>query len=77
MKAIGPNIKPDVGGIYIHIKSGNKYEVVAIGKMKVPGLGWCDSVNYAREDGSSIVTYTRTMTDFQSTFSDGDGVIEV
>lgn len=76
MRAIGPNIKPDIGGIYIHLNSGNKYVVTAIGKTKLPGIGWADSVTYVREDGSTTTPYTRTMSDFQSSFADsGDYVI--
>lgn len=76
MRAIGPNIKPDIGGIYIHLKSGNKYVVTAIGKTKFPGTGWVDSVTYTREDGSTTTPYTRSMLDFQSSFADsGDYVI--
>ena len=77
MKAIGPNITPNIGGIYIHVRTGNKYVVTAIGKLKLPGTGWFDSVSYVREDGSNVTTYTRTLTDFQSSFADSDGYIEV
>ena len=76
MKVIGPNITPDVGGIYIHVKSGNRYEVVAMGMVKINGE-WKHSVNYVREDGSNATTFTRTIGDFQASFADADGVIEV
>ena len=77
MKVIGPNITPDVGGIYIHVKSGNKYIVSSIGKVKLPNGEWTTSVNYYRADANDIVYYTRTMTDFQTSFADGDGFIAV
>ena len=77
MRAIGPNITPDVGGIYIHIKSGNKYIVSSIGKVRFPNGEWNVSVNYYRADATDITYYTRTMTDFQSSFADGDGFIEI
>lgn len=77
MRAIGPNIKPDIGGIYINLNLGNKYVVTAIGKTKLPGTGWVDSVTYVREDGSTTIPYTRTLLDFQTSFADGDGYVEV
>ena len=46
MKAIGPNITPDVGSIYIHLKSGNRYTVHSVGKVKLPNSEWQLSVNY-------------------------------
>ena len=76
MKAIGPNITPDIGGIYIHLKSGNRYTVHSVGKVKLPNQEWQISVNYFRSDGSNLTTYTRTLADFQASFADsGDSIL--
>ena len=76
MKAIGPNITPDVGGIYIHLKSGTRYTVHSVGKVKLPNGEWQLSVNYFRSDGSNLTTYTRTLADFQTSFADsGESIL--
>ena len=76
MKAIGPNIIPDVGSIYIHLKSGTRYTVYSVGKVKLPNGEWQLSVNYFRSDGSNLTTYTRTLSDFQASFADsGDSIL--
>ena len=76
MKAIGPNITPDIGGIYVHLKSGNRYTVHSVGKVKLPSQEWQVSVNYFRSDGSNLTTYTRTLADFQASFADsGDSIL--
>ena len=76
MRAIGPNITPDVGGIYIHLKSGTRYTVHSVGKVKLPNGEWQLSVNYFRSDGSNLTTYTRTLIDFQASFADsGDSIL--
>ena len=69
MRAIGPNITPDVGGIYIHLKSGTRYTVHSVGKVKLPNGEWQLSVNYFRSDGSNLTNYTRTLIDFQAYFA--------
>ena len=77
MKAIGPNIIPLIGNTYIHIKTGNRYVVLGIGKMKHPERGyWIDSVTYKREDIASSY-YTRELHSFQIHFADADGIVEV
>ena len=76
MRAIGSNIIPDVGGIYIHLKSGNRYTVHSVGKVKLPNGEWQLSVNYFRSNGSNLTTYTRTLIDFQASFADsGDSIL--
>ena len=75
MKAIGPNITPDVGGIYIHLKSGNRYIVSSIGKVKLSTGEWQISVNYYPDNRNNVTTYTRTLADFQSSFADGEDSI--
>ena len=76
MKAIGLNIIPDVGGIYIHLKSGNRYIVSSIGKVKLPTGEWQVSVNYYPDNRNNVTTYTRTLADFQASFADsGDSIL--
>lgn len=77
MKVIGPNIIPLIGFEYIHVKSGNRYTVKGLCRLKLPTGEWVDGIRYSRTDGSSKISYVRTISDFQSSFADADGIVEV
>lgn len=40
--------------------SGSTYEIVGVGKFKIPRLGWFESVTYKDDNG---IIYTRFSTD--------------
>lgn len=68
--------KPLIGHTYIHTKSGNEYEVIALGAIKSPNDNqWYNGVFYQRTDGTPG-TYARTTANFENNFEDIKDTVE-
>lgn len=58
-------IKP--GQIWSHNPTGNLYQVVSIGKIKIPHVGWFKSVTYIDPEDKQV--YSRFREDWENKFT--------